>query len=104
MYYALHAMGYRPWWKKYITTLQIAQFVGALSIILLPFFSYMLSTFKLANTDHCRGELSVALTGLGIIFSVSFGFVGGCFGCVFSILVAGVLKLLILVFLLFFVV
>ncbi len=26
-YYVLTTLGYQPWWKKYITTMQLAQFV-----------------------------------------------------------------------------
>lgn len=49
-YFAIYALGYRPWWKKYLTSLQILQFVADMSTSF-PFIIFYFMGIP------CRGEL-----------------------------------------------
>jgi fatty acid elongase 3 len=71
-YYAMSALGFRVWWKKHLTTLQIAQFVLDVSIV-----SYALKIFVDGGYDTraCKGTLTAAIVGLGILISYLLLFV-----------------------------
>lgn len=49
-YFAIYALGYRPWWKKYLTSLQILQFVIDMSTSIPFIVIYFMGI-------PCRGEL-----------------------------------------------
>lgn len=71
-YYAMSALRIRVWWKKYLTTLQICQFVIDVTII-----GYAYATFIRAGFDDtvCYGTTTGALVGLGVLFSYLLLFV-----------------------------
>lgn len=58
-YYMQSARGIRIWWKKYITILQILQFVIDLGFIYFASYTYFAYTyFKwLPNAGNCAGEV-----------------------------------------------
>lgn len=63
-YYALQAMGIRVWWKKHVTTLQIAQFVIDL------YGCYFCYTWRmLYGRDSCQGTDFGAVVGCAILSS-----------------------------------
>ena len=65
-YYALSALKIRVWWKKYLTTLQISQFIVDVVII-----GYGYATFIMAGFDEnvCYGTQTGALVGLAVLTS-----------------------------------
>lgn len=71
-YYAMSALRIRVWWKKYLTTLQIAQFIVDVIAI-----GYAYATFIRAGFDPnvCYGTSRGALIGLGILISYLLLFV-----------------------------
>jgi len=50
-YYGMSSLGYRVWWKKYITVIQIVQFVTSLTVFSIP-FGYLIQGRK------CSGAIS----------------------------------------------
>lgn len=70
-YYFQSARGIRIWWKKYITMLQILQFVIDLGFVYFASYTYFTSTyFKwLPNAGKCAGEEFAAFAGMGILSS-----------------------------------
>jgi len=77
-YYALHAMGCHIWWKKYLTLLQITQFVVALVGCLSAFGSrFATQTLQLLPPDiyGCHGTYEGAYLGIGVIASYLYLFV-----------------------------
>lgn len=65
-YYAMSALRIRVWWKKYLTKLQIVQFVLDVTIV-----GYAYAIFIKANFDPnaCYGTSRGAIIGLSILFS-----------------------------------
>lgn len=65
-YYAMSALRIRVWWKKYLTTLQICQFVIDVTVI-----AYAYATFIAAGFDPnvCYGNSRGAIVGLMILSS-----------------------------------
>ena len=65
-YYAMSALRIRVWWKKYLTKLQISQFVVDVTIV-----TYAYATFIKAGFDPnvCYGTTRGALIGLGVLMS-----------------------------------
>merc|ERR1712130_1050270 len=63
-YFAIYALGQRPWWKKYLTSLQILQFVIDMSSSIPFIVIYMMGI-------PCRGELYAwilaNLTGVALL-------------------------------------
>jgi len=70
-YYFQSARGVRIWWKKYITMLQITQFVLDLAIIYFAGWGYVASTYlpMLPHVGSCAGEEWAALSGVAILTS-----------------------------------
>ena len=70
-YYFQSARGVRIWWKKYITMLQIVQFVIDLGFIYFASYTYFSSTYfpSAPNCGKCAGEEFAAFAGMGIITS-----------------------------------
>lgn len=71
-YYAMSALGIRVWWKKYLTTLQISQFVIDVVVIGYAYYSFILSGF---DQNVCYGTSTGAIVGLSILFSYLLLFV-----------------------------
>jgi hypothetical protein len=67
-YYMLATLGYEIWWKKYLTTLQIIQFV----IDLIACFSAL--TSKIYYPNDCHGDYWQGFVGVSIIGSYLFLF------------------------------
>ena len=63
-YYARAAVGVRLWWKKYLTTLQIVQFV-----IDLGFIYYCLYVKFLTKKGDCTGDVTSGWFGAGLLTS-----------------------------------
>ena len=77
-YYTLHALGQDIWWKRYLTVLQIVQFITALIGCFGALGSRMLS-HGLGLLDKsvyaCHGTYGGAYVGVGIIASYLYLFV-----------------------------
>ena len=78
-YYTLHAMGFSIWWKKYLTLLQITQFIVAL-IGCVGAFSTRLLSLNFPDSlpleqFKCHGTHGGAWVGIGIIASYLYLFV-----------------------------
>lgn len=70
-YYFQSARGIRIWWKKYITMLQIIQFVIDLGFVYFASYTYFASTYfpDLPSAGTCAGEEFAAFAGMGILSS-----------------------------------
>jgi hypothetical protein len=70
-YYFQSARGVRVWWKKWITRLQIAQFVIDLGFVYFASYTYFSSTYfpRLPSYGKCAGEEFAAFAGIGILSS-----------------------------------
>jgi hypothetical protein len=70
-YYFQAARGVRIWWKKWITRLQIIQFVIDLAFVYFASYTYFSSTYfpKLPTFGKCAGEEFAAFAGMGILSS-----------------------------------
>lgn len=70
-YYFQSARGIRIWWKKYITILQILQFVIDLGFVYFASYTYFSSTYfpHLPTFGSCAGEEFAAFAGIGILSS-----------------------------------
>ncbi|KAJ5992184.1 hypothetical protein N7451_007908 [Penicillium sp. IBT 35674x] len=77
-YYFQSARGVRIWWKKYITMLQILQFVIDVGFIYFASYSYFSSTYFpwAPSVGSCAGEEFAAFAGIAIITSYLFLFIG----------------------------
>jgi len=76
-YYFQSARGIRIWWKKYITMMQIIQFVLDLGFIYFASYTYFTSTYWpwMPNAGKCAGEEFAAISGICIITSYLFLFI-----------------------------
>ncbi|KAF9438485.1 hypothetical protein BGZ76_007604 [Entomortierella beljakovae] len=70
-YYMRSAAGVRIWWKQYLTTLQIVQFVLDLGFIYFCTYTYFAFTYQpqLPNAGTCAGTEGAAMFGCGILSS-----------------------------------
>jgi len=70
-YYFQSARGIRIWWKKYITIMQIIQFVLDLGFVYFASWTYFTSTYWpwLPNAGKCAGEEFAAIAGICILSS-----------------------------------
>ncbi|KAF2111315.1 GNS1/SUR4 family-domain-containing protein [Lophiotrema nucula] len=70
-YYFQSARGIRIWWKKYITIMQIIQFVLDLGFVYFASYTYFTSTYWqwLPNAGKCAGEEFAAIAGICILTS-----------------------------------
>ncbi|KAF1812180.1 GNS1/SUR4 membrane protein [Eremomyces bilateralis CBS 781.70] len=70
-YYFQSARGIRIWWKKYITIMQISQFVIDLGFVYFASYTYFTSTYWpwLPNAGNCAGEEFAAISGMAILSS-----------------------------------
>lgn len=65
-YYALSALKIRVWWKKYLTTLQISQFIVDVVIIGYAYASFIKAGF---DVNVCYGTQTGAIVGLAVLTS-----------------------------------
>ncbi|KAF2246138.1 GNS1/SUR4 membrane protein [Trematosphaeria pertusa] len=70
-YYFQSARGIKIWWKKYITIMQIVQFVLDLGFVYFASWTYFTSTYWpwLPNAGRCAGEEFAAIAGICILSS-----------------------------------
>lgn len=70
-YYFQSARGIRVWWKKYITMLQILQFVIDLVFVYFASYTYFTSKYFrwMPSMGKCAGEEFAAFAGMGILSS-----------------------------------
>ena len=70
-YYFQAARGIRIWWKKYITIMQITQFVIDLGFVYFASYTYFTSAYfpSMPNAGKCAGEEFAALAGVIILSS-----------------------------------
>ena len=70
-YYFQSARGIRIWWKKYITVMQILQFVIDLGFVYFASYTYFTSRYFpwLPNKGACAGEEFAAFAGMAILSS-----------------------------------
>ncbi|KAK5462418.1 Fatty acyl-CoA elongase/Polyunsaturated fatty acid specific elongation enzyme [Exophiala xenobiotica] len=70
-YYFQAARGVRIWWKKYITMLQIIQFVIDLVFVYFASYTYFTNSYfpSMPNYGTCAGEEFAAFAGMGILSS-----------------------------------
>ena len=66
-YFAIYALGHRPWWKRYLTSLQILQFIIDISTSLPFIIIYSLGW-------SCRGELYAWIIANAAGFALLFLF------------------------------
>jgi len=67
----------RVWWKKYLTTLQIVQFVIDIFLIYGATYTYFAFNYfpLLPNFGNCNGEPVMAIIGCAVITSYLFLFI-----------------------------
>jgi fatty acid elongase 3 len=77
-YYFQSARGIKIWWKKYITMLQIIQFVIDLGFVYFASYTYFSARYFawLPTMGICAGEEFAAFAGMGILSSYLFLFIG----------------------------
>lgn len=70
-YYFQAARGIKIWWKRYITMLQIFQFVIDLGFVYFASYTYFTSTYfpSMPSAGKCAGEEFAAFAGMGILSS-----------------------------------
>jgi hypothetical protein len=70
-YYMRSAAGVRIWWKQYLTTMQITQFVLDLGVIYFCSYTYFASTYypTLPNAGKCAGTEGAAIFGCALLSS-----------------------------------
>ncbi|KAF9092162.1 hypothetical protein BGX23_004562 [Mortierella sp. AD031] len=70
-YYMRSAAGVRIWWKQYLTTMQIVQFVLDLGFIYFCSYTYFAYTYfpHFPNVGKCAGTEGAALFGCGLLSS-----------------------------------
>ncbi|ORY85372.1 GNS1/SUR4 family-domain-containing protein [Leucosporidium creatinivorum] len=76
-YYFMTAAGYKIWWKKYLTTLQITQFVIDLFVVYFASYSYFASTYfpYMPTYGTCSGTEGAAFMGCALLTSYLFLFI-----------------------------
>jgi len=70
-YYYATAGGRKIWWKKYLTTMQITQFIIDLFVVYFAAYSYFASTYYpfLPTVGSCAGTESAAIFGCALLSS-----------------------------------
>jgi len=77
-YYAMTAAGYSIWWKKYLTSLQITQFVldmAACYTATLTYQAYHKLIPQMFNFGNCHGTLQAAMFGCVLLTSYLYLFI-----------------------------
>ncbi|KAL7413285.1 fatty acid elongase [Mrakia frigida] len=78
-YYFATAGGKKLWWKKYLTTMQITQFIIDIFIIYIASYGHFVHAYgagRLPNIGDCAGSEGAALFGCALISSYLFLFIG----------------------------
>ncbi|RUS22135.1 aldehyde dehydrogenase family-domain-containing protein [Endogone sp. FLAS-F59071] len=70
-YYFRTASGAKIWWKKYLTTMQIIQFIIDLTVVYFCSYTYFAFTYApyLPNAGSCAGTESAAILGCALLSS-----------------------------------
>jgi fatty acid elongase 3 len=68
-YYFVSTMGYSPWWKRYITSGQIVQFVAGILYATVQLYEYY------ATNGNCGGDIRFAWVSQGVALSFLFLFI-----------------------------
>jgi len=70
-YYFMASAGYKIWWKKYLTSLQIAQFVIDLGVVYFASYSYFTTEYfpNAPTMGTCAGSEGAAVMGCGLLTS-----------------------------------
>jgi len=71
-YYYATAGGAKIWWKKYLTTLQIVQFVIDIGVVYFGTYAHFANAYWndiLPNPGNCAGSETAALFGCGLLTS-----------------------------------
>ncbi|KAG8949681.1 hypothetical protein FRC04_008427 [Tulasnella sp. 424] len=76
-YYWATAGGRKIWWKKYLTTMQITQFIIDLFVVYFASYSYFASTYfpNMPTMGSCAGEEHAAFFGCALLTSYLFLFI-----------------------------
>ncbi|BGP12818.1 hypothetical protein JCM10213_008079 [Rhodosporidiobolus nylandii] len=76
-YYFMTAAGYKIWWKRYLTTLQITQFVIDLFTVYFASYSYFSATYwpNFPTMGSCAGTEGAAIFGCALLTSYLFLFI-----------------------------
>ncbi|GAA5832293.1 hypothetical protein JCM11251_004310 [Rhodosporidiobolus azoricus] len=76
-YYFMTAAGYKIWWKRYLTTLQITQFVIDLFTVYFATYSYFSATYwpTWPTMGSCAGTEGAAIFGCALLTSYLFLFI-----------------------------
>lgn len=77
-YYYATAGGAKIWWKRYLTTMQITQFIIDISIVFFATYNHFGYTFgngKVPIIGDCAGSEGAALFGCGLLTSYLFLFI-----------------------------
>jgi len=76
-YYFQSSRGKRVWWKKYLTMMQITQFIIDLFFVYFCTYTYYVSTYHpwLPNYGTCRGTETAAFFGCALLSSYLFLFI-----------------------------
>jgi fatty acid elongase 3 len=76
-YYFMASAGYKIWWKKYLTTLQISQFVIDLFIVYFASYSYFTAEYfpRMPTMGSCSGSEAAAVIGCVLLTSYLFLFI-----------------------------
>ncbi|CAG8726101.1 5379_t:CDS:2 [Funneliformis mosseae] len=77
-YYFRAAGGARIWWKKYLTTMQIVQFIIDLFFVYFCSYTYFTATYWpwMPNYGSCSGSESAAIFGCALLSSYLLLFIG----------------------------
>jgi len=74
-YFALHAAGYRFWWKRYLTMAQVVQFFAVVLVGGVLLFSRVMNELLgLKQFPLCHGTYTGSIIGLGIMMSYLYLF------------------------------
>ncbi|KAG8906107.1 hypothetical protein FRB99_007568 [Tulasnella sp. 403] len=77
-YYWATAGGRKIWWKKYLTSMQITQFIIDLFVVYFATYAYFSSTYfpgRYPSPGNCAGEEHAAIFGCGLLTSYLFLFI-----------------------------
>lgn len=76
-YYLMATAGFKIWWKKYLTGLQISQFVVDLFVVYFAAYSYFVTEYfhGLPSMGSCAGSEGAAVMGCGLLTSYLFLFI-----------------------------
>jgi len=78
-YYTIASFGYNPWWKRYLTILQIYQFVSGV-VYTTTFFYYYLADFTFTTDDTIGGSIKISAKQgcTGELWAVLFMYAVNC--------------------------